>query len=709
MKKPLLTIGMIFRDDIRCIERCLKALQPLRDAVPCELIMADTGSADGSREVAERYADVVFDFPWINDFAAARNAVMERASGDWYLSVDTDEYLEPDIAQVKNFLRNPQNVHKDICLVVIRNYQTYEMDGAWSDFLAIRLLRMATGKRYSGAIHEQWDFPEDQTPRSTVLNQMIFKHDGYVGMNEEAGREKRERNLKLIREELEKTPDRLLRLLQFIESGQKEPDYMEWLFRAVDRVREKAPTWDRMGPPILRYAVRTAATKKLPELQEWVALAEEMFPESYFTRIDIAYFACIETLGRKDYALCINLGGKMLQAYADYRAGRGDIIGQMFSSLLHSGEEFERNIINVVAVAYLEDGKPRKALDTAMSLDFSQLTAEQTENLINLLFDLHLRTDVDTSRLTSDLWDGINRPVPNQKRADERHAAFILRGASTFLPDYRADERKRADFHRPTYTVFLPLADRIPFGLAASMLETTDTAELNALLNRVQKWPELPISALSHALSWGAVFPPEKNPLNLEDLEDVATRLSRNWTVLCSTLTQTASEDFAGSWQTLTWARTLALLAVQHCDWKDAEQSMALARIFAKVERAFVSGYYAPEVLREGNLHVLPSMHRFGWYCAQAFEALEAGDQLGHVRFLRAGLASCPSMKDMVEFLIEHTSALQAPSPNSELRELAEKVRALLSAYSPDDPAVAALKASPVYQKVAHLLEEDPT
>ena len=102
-------------------------------------------------------------------------------------------------------------------------------------------------------------------------------------------------------------------------------------------------------------------------------------------------------------------------------------------------------------------------------------------------------------------------------------------------------------------------------------------------------------------------------------------------------------------------------------------------------------------------------MHRFGWYCAQAFEALEAGDQLGHVRFLRAGLAACPSMKDMVEFLIEHTSALQAPSPSSELQELAEKVRALLSAYSPEDPAVAALKASPVYQKVAHLLEEDPT
>ena len=40
-----------------------------------------------------------------------------------------------------------------------------------------------------------------------------------------------------------------------------------------------------------------------------------------------------------------------------------------------------------------------------------------------------------------------------------------------------------------------------------------------------------------------------------------------------------------------------------------------------------------------------------------------------------------------------------------ELLELAEKVRTLLSAYDPTDPAVAALKQSPAYQKVAHLIE----
>ena len=49
--KPLLSIGIIFKNDIRSIARCLKALDPIRKAVPCELVMADTGSDDGSRAV----------------------------------------------------------------------------------------------------------------------------------------------------------------------------------------------------------------------------------------------------------------------------------------------------------------------------------------------------------------------------------------------------------------------------------------------------------------------------------------------------------------------------------------------------------------------------------------------------------------------------------------------------------------------------------
>lgn len=87
--KPILFIGMIFKNEIRCLERCMKALHPLRNAIPCELVMADTGSDDGSREIAEEYADILFDSPWIDDFAAARNAVMDHCSGERSISRTT--------------------------------------------------------------------------------------------------------------------------------------------------------------------------------------------------------------------------------------------------------------------------------------------------------------------------------------------------------------------------------------------------------------------------------------------------------------------------------------------------------------------------------------------------------------------------------------------------------------------------------------------
>ena len=78
MNKMDLSVAIISKNEIRCLERCLKSLQHLRERLSLEIVMSDTGATDGSRAVAERYADVLIDFPWINDFAAARNAVLDR-------------------------------------------------------------------------------------------------------------------------------------------------------------------------------------------------------------------------------------------------------------------------------------------------------------------------------------------------------------------------------------------------------------------------------------------------------------------------------------------------------------------------------------------------------------------------------------------------------------------------------------------------------
>ena len=62
-------------------------------------------------------------------------------------------------------------------------------------------------------------------------------------------------------------------------------------------------------------------------------------------------------------------------------------------------------------------------------------------------------------------------------------------------------------------------------------------------------------------------------------------------------------------------------------------------------------------------------------------------------------------MKHMVDYLLKQLEERQRQNASPELLELAAKVRTILAQYPPDDPAVAALKQSEVYQKVAYLIE----
>ena len=698
--KPLLSIGIIFRNDIRSIERCLKALQPLRDAIPSELVMADTGSEDGSREVAEKYADILIDFPWVNDFAAARNAVMERCSGKWHMAVDTDEYLDGDVDELVQALEEDRGI-TNMYRVVIRSYANYELEGDYSDFLALRVVRMSTGMRYQGAIHERLT----GTNHSPVVSlpKIVFQHDGYVGMGGENGKAKRERNLTLLREEMKRKPDDLIIRLQMVESSAGEPDYLSHIRKGISMVRKRTPGWQIFGPPIFRHAVNAASAMQLEEFWKWAQQALDWFPNSYFVRIDVAYQAMMRGWLEKSYEKGIRWGEILKAGYEDFRAGRGDIDCQAISPLHAATPHCEQTMRIILACAYLETGRAEESLPLIRGLDYGSMDLKQVDSLTKTLRELHSKTHIDTTQLVPAVWEGLCAPVPSQKQADMRRNIFLMAGASVFTEAHI--KKEGSGVSRPAYTFFLPLSGKCPLGTAASVMESGDPAEMERLLASVERWEEFPAPALAHAMESGMAFPPSNRALRIEEMDCLAAGLSGEWDRLFSLLAVAAEADFTRNWQTLAWTWDMSLAAIRTCQWDNEKKGLALARIFADTERAILSRCYMPELLTEENLFLLQPTHRFGWYCIQAFSALDEGNAVGYVQLLRKGLDTAKDMKPMVEFLTEHTPELKEAAPSQELQELADKVRGMLAAFDPEDPAVAAIKQSPVYQKVAYLIE----
>ena len=84
-----ISLCMIVRDEEEVLGRCLDSAAALAD----EIVIADTGSRDRTVQIAKTYTENVFSFPWTDDFAAARNFVFSKGTGDYLFWLDADDVI----------------------------------------------------------------------------------------------------------------------------------------------------------------------------------------------------------------------------------------------------------------------------------------------------------------------------------------------------------------------------------------------------------------------------------------------------------------------------------------------------------------------------------------------------------------------------------------------------------------------------------------
>lgn len=196
-----LSLCMIVRDEETFLPRCLESVRGVVD----EIVVVDTGSRDNTVEVARRFGATVFEMPWPDDFSAARNASLERATGDWILMLDADEVLLPaSAAGLPALLADPD---VEGYFVQMRHLVGSAMQPEVEESSLFRLWRNRPEYRFAGEVHEQI-LPTILARRPgsrTAHSGLQVVHYGYL-REVRAARRKFERNRHLLEKVIARSP-----------------------------------------------------------------------------------------------------------------------------------------------------------------------------------------------------------------------------------------------------------------------------------------------------------------------------------------------------------------------------------------------------------------------------------------------------------------------------------------------------------------------
>lgn len=190
---------IITKNEEKHISNCLKPLK----ATGMEIVVLDTGSTDQTVKTAEEFTPHVYHFEWVNDFSAARNYAMSKASNDYILFLDADEYVEEiNVNAIQKLISSyPHAIGQ-----ITRRNACYGNDGS-EKIMVDRVERLFNRNiyYYTGKIHEQVTHRRGKELVAYEIPLTAY-HIGYLGTPEER-RKKAERNNELLFEDLKNSPN----------------------------------------------------------------------------------------------------------------------------------------------------------------------------------------------------------------------------------------------------------------------------------------------------------------------------------------------------------------------------------------------------------------------------------------------------------------------------------------------------------------------
>ncbi|MCM3677008.1 glycosyltransferase [Peribacillus simplex] len=195
-----ISLCMIVKNEVAHLEHCLNSVHSLVS----EIIVGDTGSEDGSIDIARQFGARVIPIKWEQDFAKARNTVLEQATCSWILVLDADEIAANwDIAELEKLLADTSVYGYYVQMI------SYVGEAESQEFITdsvCRLFRNNPCIRFRGRIHEEVSQSILEFPGSPLLfSKLKIDHYGYL-KSEIDRKDKAHRNQAIIQEALKDAP-----------------------------------------------------------------------------------------------------------------------------------------------------------------------------------------------------------------------------------------------------------------------------------------------------------------------------------------------------------------------------------------------------------------------------------------------------------------------------------------------------------------------
>ncbi|MCI6158267.1 MAG: glycosyltransferase [Selenomonadaceae bacterium] len=305
---------VIVKDEARNLPRWLAGMRQIAD----EILVVDTGSTDRTVELARAAGATVYAYTWNENFAAARNFALSKATGNWVLFLDADEYFSADsLPLVRKAIRQARpNVLGFVCRVV--NIDPGDGDRVLNDGMHIRVFRCLPQLRYVGRVHEELRYTGSiANPIMQHMDGVTIYHTGYAPAVQ---REKASRNLRLLQAKEREGKGEPSDAFYLADCYYALGDYQNAAEQARRAIALGTPLPGRETRP---YAILLDAMNQMGEalsaIEQVVRAAERRYPYVPSFRAALGLYA----YGRGERELARKNLQESLALYREFQAHRG--------------------------------------------------------------------------------------------------------------------------------------------------------------------------------------------------------------------------------------------------------------------------------------------------------------------------------------------------------------------------------------------------